>query len=197
MWNYYVKDGNYQGYNLKFRVGDLLDCFKPISNRRIDIFYGRVIYEENDQINILQEVINRIDTNIYETLRNPAIDEINYDVVKQRFMGELLEYLEDFRLFFKARSFSAEREYRFVIRLPLDFEDANSNLIETGYDLKNGLIVPYCGLKVNNRSNTFIGVTLSPMLESILAENGLRRFLRSYQYNNDIEIKQSEIPIRY
>jgi len=156
MWNYYVKDGNYQGYNLKFRVSDLLDCFKPISNRRIDIFYGRVIYEEKDQINILQEVIKRIDTNIYDTIRNPAIDKKNYDVVEQEFKGELLEDLEDFRLFFKARSFSAEKEYRFVIRLPLDFEYANNDLIKTGYDMKNGLIVPFCGLKVNNRSNTLL-----------------------------------------
>lgn len=195
MWNYYVKAGNYQGYNLIISVSNLLDCFTPIKNPDVDVFYGKVIYQNKDKMDILKGIIKKIDIEKWEK-QHAAVNEEDYDVAQQESIGELLTYLENFRLFFKDSSFSAEREYRFVIRLPIDFENTDDNVIKTGFEMKNGIVIPYCELKID-RSSTFSGITLSPMLESTLAENGLKRFLSSCHYNSKLSIKQSRIPIRY
>ncbi|MEA5026968.1 MAG: DUF2971 domain-containing protein [Erysipelotrichaceae bacterium] len=193
MWNYYVKGGNYQGYNLQISVNDFLDCFATITNPRIDVFYGKVIYNEKEKVEILKNIILTIDAKLHNDLLNVQQDE-DYDVANQEAQGELLTYLENFRLFFKDNSFSAEREYRFVIRVPLEYE--NEDVLKTGYEMKSGIIVPFCELSIE-KHNTIGGITLSPMLEKELAENGLNRFLKDNGYGDKIKPKQSKIPIRY
>lgn len=195
MWNYYVKSGNYQGYNLIISVNNFLDCFAPIKNPDVDVFYGKVVYREKDKAEILKGVIKKIAAEKQEKQKTAEGHKSN-ETIQQEYLYELKTYLDNFRLFFKDNSFSAEREFRFVIRLPEDFKNTDSDVLRTGFDMKNGIVVPYCELKID-RSNTFSGITLSPMLESDLAKNGLQRYLKSCQYNGKFDIKQSRIPIRY
>ena len=195
MWNYYVKGGNYQGYNIQLSVNDFLGCFAPVKNPRIDVFYGKVVYREKEKVEILKNIILNIDKKLYEDLQNINDDE-DYDLTTQEAQGELLSYLENYRLFFKDNAFSSEREYRFIIRLPLYYENIEENVLKTGYEMKNGILVPYCELRVD-KQNTVSGITLSPMLETELAENGLQRFLKDNGYNDKIKLLQSKIPIRY
>ncbi|MGI5849924.1 MAG: DUF2971 domain-containing protein [Christensenellales bacterium] len=195
MWNYYVKGGNYQGYNLQISINDFLNCFGPIRNPNVDVFYGKVIYKEKDKVDILKSIIQSVDQKLNDSLLD-INDEEDNDITRQESQGELLTYLENFRLFFKDSAFSAEREYRFIVRVPLECENAEDDVLQTGYDMKNGIMVPYCELKLD-KCNTISSITLSPMLENDLAENGLKRFLKDNGYSDKIDVKQSKIPIRY
>lgn len=195
MWNYYVKGGNYQGYNIQISISDFLDCFTPITNPRVDVFYGKVIYNEKEKVEILKNIILTIDEKLHNDLLSVEHDE-DHDIANQEAQGELLTYLENFRLFFKDSSFMAEREFRFIIRVPLEYDNSDDDVLTTGYEMKNGIIVPYCELSIN-QYNTISGITLSPMLEKDLAENGLSRFLKDNGYSDKIKLKQSKIPIRH
>jgi hypothetical protein len=195
MWNYYVKGDNYQGYNIQISISDFLNCFAPITNPRVDVFYGKVVYNEKEKVEVLKNIILAVDKKRHDDLKNIKHEE-DYDITNQVAMGDLLIYLENFRLFFKDNSFSAEREFRFVIRMPLEYDNSVNNVLKTGYEMKNGIIVPYCELSIN-KNNTLSGITLSPMLENELAENGLNRFLRDNGYSEKIKLRQSKIPIRY
>lgn len=188
MWNYYVKDGNYQGYNIGFTVKQLLDCFLSIDEP--DVFYGRVIYDAREQINFLKDLILDTNQELTERVEQYGKPEQFKDEAK----NHLLSHLERCRLFFKNECFVNEEEYRFIIRLPDDYTTKENGRISTGFDTRNGIITPYCQIKINN--NTIDSITLSPMLDRELAEQGLKRCLSSAGYSK-IPISLSKVPVRY
>jgi len=117
-------------------------------------------------------------------------DEL-YDNAK----GKILNFLEGARLFFKDQAFESEKEFRFIIKLPTEYSKTDHSVLNIGYEVKGGIIVPHCTLNIDKVS--IKSVTLSPMLDKELAEQGLIRFLTDCGYENRIEINQSDIPIRY
>jgi hypothetical protein len=194
MWNYYVKGGNYQGYNIGLSISKLLDCFSTITNPEIDVFYGKVIYKERDQINLLKDLLLKADQDLEDKLRQATSSE---DIIlsEQEIIGEVLTFIENYRLFFKDEAFSNEKEYRFVLKLPLEFTPNESDPISIGFDVKNGVFTPFCVLSIR-KENTIDSIMLSPMLESELAEQGLKRYLKLQGFSS-ITIGQSKVPIRY
>lgn len=192
MWNYYVKDGNYRGYNLGFTVGKLLECFPEDEN--LEVFYGKVIYSENEKIETLKDIILETNKKINNLYLGKGDIELR-DIYEQELIGDLINYLENYRLFFKDESFSDEREYRFIIKVPIDYTSENE-MMKIGYSPKNGIIVPHCEVCFENNS-LINSITLSPMLEKEMAENGLHRYLNQMRYSDDIKIVPSKIPIRY
>lgn len=194
MWNYYVKGGNYQGYNMGLSISKLLDCFSNISNPEIDVFYGKVIYKERDQINLLKDLLLKADQDLEEKLRKATSSE-DISLSEQEIIGEVLAFIENYRLFFKDEAFSNEKEYRFVIKLPIEFTPNTSDPISIGFDVKNGVFTPFCVLSIS-KENTIDSIMLSPMLESELAEQGLKRYLNLKGFSS-ITIEQSKVPIRY
>ncbi|BCN30978.1 DUF2971 domain-containing protein [Anaeromicropila herbilytica] len=194
MWNYYVKGGNYQGYNLGIAVNSILKSFSALKNENIELLYGKVLYNESEQIRYLKEGILNIDRCLRGELESiddlQLIDEL-YDNAK----GKILDFLESARLFFKDQAFESEKEFRFIIKLPTEYAQKNHSVLNVGYDVKGGIIVPHCTLNIEKAS--FKSVTLSPMLDKELAEQGLNRFLTDCGYENKIDINQSGIPIRY
>ena len=59
MWNYYVNNGSYQGYNIGIRVIDLLKTFDTPETNQMDAFivrYGKVLYKEKDQFAEIQRL---------------------------------------------------------------------------------------------------------------------------------------------
>lgn len=195
MWNYYVKNGKYQGYNIGFGISHLLDCFLSISNPEVDVFYGQVIYKEKDQIRLLKDLLFKADQDFEEKMRNAASEEDLHAGV-QEIIEEVLSYIENYRLFFKDEAFSNEKEYRFILKLPLDYKKAENDPINMGFDVRNGVFTPYCDLSIN-KQKTIDAINLSPMLESELAKQGLSRYLKQMGYNKKNVIGQSSIPIRY
>lgn len=195
MWNYYVKGGNYQGYNIGFNVRQLLDCFSTIENADVDVFYGRIMYKGKEQIEFLKAILLKADEELEEKLRKATsgeeVDNANHEAI-----DSVMNYIENYRLFFKDESFSNEKEYRFIIKLPLEYTPNDNSPLLTGFDVRNGIIVPYCQLTISKESS-IESIMLSPMLESELAKQGLKRFLWSRGYNSKINIVQSKVPIRY
>ena len=51
MWNYYVNNSNYQGYNIGININSLLKQFENIQNnpKKMIIYYGDVIYNQAEQ----------------------------------------------------------------------------------------------------------------------------------------------------
>jgi len=195
MWNYYVKNDRYQGYNLGFSVYQILRNFAKIKNPEIEIFYGTIIYDESTQISVLEELFFEYDQILEVKLRQSSSYE-EHQVVHDEILGEMLEQIEGYRLFFKNDSFSDEREYRFVIRMPVEYVSKKDDYLMMGYDIRNGIIVPHCDLSFS-RANAISTLRLSPMLEYELAKQGLLRFLHFNGYGDKIMIEKSEIPIRY
>lgn len=203
MWNYYIKDGNYQGYNIGFTVNRILNCFDSIIDSKVFINYGEVIYDENEQIKILKKMLIDADRELERQIENIEEKEAGYEVYQeelqiaiQNTIGEIVYYIEKYRLFFKDSAFKNESEFRFVMKLPTDFNPEKNETLQVNYNLKHGIFVPYCDLKID-KSKTINSIMLSPMLEDELAKSGLERFLKHHGYNNKIQINQSKIPIRY
>lgn len=186
MWNYYVKGGNFQGYNVGFTVHKLLECFSTVKNPSVDVFHGEVLYKERDQIDFLKNLLIRADQELRET--NRSSKDLQQDVIT---------YLENFRLFFKDEAFINEQEYRFVLRIPEDYIPSESDPFSIGgFDIKNGNITPYSRLMIN-KEKTIDSIKLSPMLEAEISKQGIRRYLNHGGYNREIEISLSKVPIRF
>jgi hypothetical protein len=192
MWNYYVKNGNYQGYNICFTIGRLVKCLERINISNMRVFYGQVLYTEKEQMNALQMMLMELNDEYvsqYELTQNKeqALWEIGLKVHN---------YINDYKLFYKNEAFAGEREYRFVIKLPGDYESREQQELKMGFAIKNGVITPCCEI-VLDPMETVNSITIAPIMEKGLAETGLRRFLMMHHYNPRLQIEASSIPIRY
>lgn len=195
MWNYYVKGANYQGYNIGLSVNEIVKVLSAKLGNHVKLFYGQVIYNDKEKIEILKNIITKVDADLHEALQHRRYPE-DYDIFTQTHQGELISYIDNFRLFFKDSAFSSEKEYRFVLRIP---DDANLNLddgLKICYDIKQGIITPYCDM-ILDKTSVIKRITISPMIENQLAKSGLERFLKDNLYDHNIDIDTSRIPIRY
>lgn len=189
MWNYYVKSGTYQGYNIGLSVNDIVKDLSVKVGSFGKLFYGQVIYKDKEKVEILKKIITKVDADLHDALIQSKYSK-DYDLMTQEHYGKLILYIENHRLFFKDASFSGEKEYRFVLRLP---DDDNMNI---GYNMKQGIMTPYCDMSFE-KSGIIKRITISPMLETQLAKSGLKRFLKDNGYDSKIDIDNSKIPIRY
>ncbi len=194
LWNYYVKSGNYQGYNLGFNINKFLDCFSIIKNRDVNVYYGKVVYNNRKKIDILKDLLSKANMEFENKKREKANEE--YETIRQEIINNLLEYIQDYRLFFKDEAFTNEKEFRFIIKMPFHYKRIKIDPLEMNYEVRNGIITPYCELPIS-KDKTIELITLSPMMESELAILGVRRFLEHNEFNFTIDIRQSRIPIRY
>jgi len=110
--------------------------------------------------------------------------------------GELLSYIQNYRLFFKDGSFSGEKEYRFVIKMPAAQQKHSSNTPQVNYSIRQGVITPHCDVRFE-KEGVIKKITLAPMMDHELAKVGLERYLHDQGYKKEIIIDNSNIPIRY
>lgn len=194
MWNYYVKGGNYQGYNIGFSVKNIVESFAAITDHKISLFYGPVIYKSKEQVTLIKHAIIDTDEALHKALLNEA-DPVERDLIRQDYYAELLMHIERLRLFFKNEAFSSEKEYRFVIRMPVN-ADTSKGALRTGYTIKKGVITPHCDVSFA-KTGVVKGITIAPIMETELAKIGLTRFLADNGYGSKVDIDYSDIPIRY
>lgn len=208
MWNYYVNNSNYQGYNIGININSLLKQFENIQNnpKKMIIYYGDVIYNPAEQYKAIdtflrqREYVLKGHINAYSDFMQDAND---------RFLtfgkALLLLYIESHGVFYKHPCFSHEKEFRVVIEIDKEtvphneqearqfFGDENGCMFEN-YTIKNGIVVPF--LQVPFQRNLVKEITISPTTEFEIARAGIEELLKSLQYKN-IVIKPSEIPIRF
>ena len=198
MWNYYVQNGRYEGFNIGFNLCELIRTFDTPSEKEIEgfsVYYGKVIYKKEKQYEAAKEIVERI-----EKMKNYGVDPILPFAAMS-----LRNEIESRGLFIKHPEFAFEREHRIVVhiaekRIPHTVEDAkkyfgeNNKQIVEDFCVKNGLIVPF--LKVKIPVASIAKVTISPIAEFDLASKGVNEFLRTKGFNK-AEVVPSKIPIRF
>lgn len=191
MWNYYLKDGKYQGYNIAISIEKILEYFSCVVPQNIELWHGPVIYSILDQEEELIQLIANIDRELIMLRKDVSYNDY-WESFFQKAQEQIIDTIELYRLFFKDNSFKNEQEYRFVLKIP----DVNieSEYFSYNFMVKNGVFVPYYDLSIS--SKIINSIKISPMIEEGIAKSGLSMFLKKYSCNN-IEISQSKIPIRY
>lgn len=194
MWNYYVHNGKYEGYNIGFDVYNFLKSFDTESRNTADpvtFYYGKVLYNERDQFRELKSVADFIEKN----RRRLGSYAVPHNMVFLR------QYIESHGLFFKHAAFQAEKEFRIVLSLTDNRVSAsrenyyNENLkkMKPGFYERNGVLVPYMAIPINK--NAVKQITISPIIEKSIAEQSMNEFLQINGYN--ASVVTSNIPIRF
>ena len=197
MWNYYVHEGKYQGYNIGFNVEKLLKSLDSDTSKSIDPFsvvYGNFLYDSRKQKEEILHLFNRMEDNI-----NKASDkskEIDYYVM------DLRSYIDSYGAFYKNPSFAQEKEFRFCIEIDDDrlnqkkshYSGTTNKKMNCRYRVSYGLIVPYIAVKFNKDAVSTIH--MSPMIEYQIAKESIREVLEDYHYER-VRVWKSKIPIRF
>lgn len=197
MWNYYVQNNQYQGYNMGIDIYEFLKTFEIPSKDVLDsfiVYYGKVVYKKESQLEIMGNIVERI-----EKLHKPNGLSL-YDGV-----FELKKMLDSEGLFIKHPEFSSEQEFRIVVhiaegRIPHNEKESqkyfgeNNKFIVEDFCVKGGLIVPF--LKVRIPCNAITKVTVSPITEYELAQQSIQELLSINGYTK-ATVEQSKIPIRF
>ncbi len=178
LWNYYTKSSESIGYNIIFDTEKFL---KYSNDGSLIKQYGKVIYDKNEQLTILNNLI----TNLYQRFK-----ELGDNFTGQNILFQDFAYLiSEFSIFFKDKSFKQEEEFRFVWE-----SSKNANIRE----YKN-IFIPY--LKYNIPIVGILGITISPTNQSNIVELGLQQLIQNYLYeaerNISYRIDKSNIPLRY
>lgn len=195
MWNYYVNNGNYQGYNIGLKLSKILKTFDTDNQKELNsfsVYYGEVIYSAKEQ----EKEIKKLAEEIEKKYKN---DRIEYAVLKIR------AYAESQGLFYKSNKFSGEKEYRILVcmsddnvpRLKSDAQKyfgKNNKELSEGFCTKNGLIVPFLNVKLPFESISRI--TTSPITEYNIAKEGIKEVLKT-KGQSSIPVYKSTIPIRF
>lgn len=205
MWNYYVSNGIYRGYNIGFEPHKLLKTFDVDNFNTADafmVYYGPVIYNKNDQLKEISSLADTVTKYVKSTFHD---SENNYKYATI----SLKQYIDSYGLFFKNTSFRSEEEYRIVISIaneliPHDIKVAqkyygeNNKKMCEGFYTKNGFIVPF--LNVTLPPDAISRVTISPITEANIAKESVKELLDigNFRYNNKrVSIYHSKIPIRF
>lgn len=193
MWNYYSK-GN--GINIKFESKTLLSSLeKHVKNavvKPVAFLHGRVIYEEDKQVEILKKVLN-------------DFSRVNqYD--NEWYLFAPMAVL-NIGTFFKHYGFRDEREYRIAYNLYNNLEDP-TRCLSLYLDVehketyrfnvyqKENMLIPYVDVHFDN--DAIKGIVLSPRLITEYYADGLRLLLNMNGLNKEnIKIEKSSIPLRF
>ena len=196
LWNYYVKNDNYCGYN----IGINLDAIKDVWKQKVSIQYGDVIYDKTEQVNIFYDFISD-----YIKSCDPKNDG-EIEMAKLGLIGKLGLKIDEHKMFFKATAFRDEKEYRFVIEDKTIIEknqriederildDSTKREFRLG---KSGVPTPYIEWNWGELAPNLIKqISLSPMMEYDLAKESLEQLF--FDYNHDgIDIIPSSIKARF
>lgn len=191
MWNYYVNNGLYQGYNIGINIQCFLETFKMGKNA-LDpflVYYGNVLYNKKQQFDELENIFTELE------------QEKNFCYISVK----LKMYIDTFCAFFKSSKFSDEKEFRIVIEIndsrvnrinknSEKYIGSNNKYIKYDFCVKNGIIVPFLTVKLIKDS--FKRITISPIMESQITQESIRELLNANDYKG-CRVYQSTIPIRF
>ncbi len=197
MWSYFTENGNYTGYSLRINIESLINFFSLIPG--ITLVHGKVIYDEKRQIKQLKDKIDSLDDQYYENMEHGkdfkyGTEEYPFqDILAERYQIDLTDFILDRCLFYKSHAFESEAEYRFIVKVPTDYNGENFKLKHSIG--KNGIIKPHRELTIN--PFIFIDqIRLSPMMEKEVAKAGLISLL-GLSYKNQFDIQYSDIDVRF
>lgn len=195
MWNYYIHNNVYEGYNIGFNIPKLLKTFDTNAFVRdpFIVYYGDVLYQQKDQESEISRLLAHI-----EKMADNATDN-SYEIAAIT----LRNYIESQGYFFKHKSFAAETEFRIIVsisdaRIKKKKADKNweSNMkeVEEDFFIRNGLVVPCFAVAIPD--DAISRIYLSPVAEEEIAKNGVRELIEFSGFVG-VKIYKSNIPIRF
>lgn len=179
MWNYYTKDGKYEGYNIGFSFFETqhVGVQNPFeTNCHFNLC--NVIYEDVKKERIIQDEIISCFS---------IIDDFDSQI--QSIQYHIMQFLKAVGLIFKSSCFKHEEEVRAIFTVP-----KSNQKFEVKYREKNGYIIPYIALAF--QKDNVREITIGPLLNDDIAQSNLMRMTRAYQYPVR-DFQTSEALIRY
>ena len=179
MWNYYTKEGNYEGYNIGFSFFNTQ--YEGVQNDLETNCHFRlynVIYDDKEKEQILTNEL------IWAYLQSRRFSD-NVNEIRHY----LVDFLKTLMLVFKSNYFRHEAEVRAIFSIP----QSNRNY-QVQYRDKNGYIIPYIELGFSKKNVT--AITIGPLLNDSSAKNSVNNMMRDLNYPV-FDIATSKVPIRY
>ncbi len=204
LWNYYTKGSSIQGYNLGFNSGELCRSIESRIKRENNqnfLLRGKVIYDKSEQIRIIRERIIDFYNAIKAKDRN---NSVNIQVFGN-FFNTVLDRMAVIGTFFKDSHFAVEDEYRICLyidiengeapSLSISTSDGGQKIIQRSFRESNGLFVPYYKMKYG--LECIKSITVSPTLDYKRVPQNINLLFEGKNANKDLQIIQSQIPVRY
>jgi len=193
LWsNYSNNDGYCIGFNSSNVIKSIIK-FNKEQNKKLEkdinvilnidkIEYGKVIYDKNEQIKIINDELKDFKKE----------DKLTND---EKFLVLAVTFIERMRLysfFFKNNLFKQEEEFRIV------FSISKKNNEFINYRDRGSLVIPFIILKLDNiiKTNYIELIKIGPKNKEEICKLGLKKYLEKKKMNN-VVIENSEIPLRY
>lgn len=202
MWQYYSKGGNYEGYNIGFRLNEIL---------RVNPFFvevGAVVYDEQTQKEYIKRAISAAYRDYHDNLS--IIQDLRYDqkMLLDYELSALRSNLAKLSCFFKRPCFSGEKEIRVVIKVPTEEKfrgqtwsgvKSQKENVKINYRFQQALMIPYIEMPINPHS--IESVTIGPITSSknvALEKNAdvVNEFVTN-RLGRSVPVSASEIPVRF
>lgn len=181
MWNYYVKNSRYQGYNLGLNVKEIQEQLSFDEEYIMSYHIGPVVYNNDEKKEIIKKIINEA--------------YLAKDSGLQCIENGIADRLMDLRMIFKNAAFEHEEEVRIIINIPKERrEDCLSKEVKIYYRNVQGLIAPYIEIKFPK--GTLKEVRIGPLMEDDKAKELLEEWLCGMKYR-DVDVVNSKVPIRF
>lgn len=214
MWNYYTKDVHNQGYSIGFNYKNLIVSLLQ-QNEELhgcNLSFGKIDYcisDENYASRALTQSIYAMSTAL-ETLRafiakeTPDFSKLKTSepIPYAKFFGNEPIFRQspslDILYFMKRPCFYTEEEFRIVIQVPDSVLKSLEENKKFKYRISNGVLIPY--LELDFDTSSLVGITLSPTINSDLAEQSIRDYCKYCNIDSDTfpeKIAKSEIPVRF
>ena len=177
LWNNYTKTVDSTGYNIGFDIEKLTNSISLTNNQKLLI--GRVIYVKDYQKELLQELLSDY-LLIYEKYRHSYQRKYLYEAIEDNILV--------YSVFMKDAAFKCEDEFRVAI---FEKGDVSSDL---AYREKSGAFMPYIKKSIDLKSIS--SVMISPTTRTDFVKRSVVR-MSNYFGLEDLEIKNSSIPLRY
>lgn len=195
MWSEY---SDFMGYCMEFEYGKLKETFQEHCGNDCTLFDGKVIYDHDEQIKLLEDTIERLllsDGEDYKTIHGwDDLDSAEEEDVKL-FVDHISVICLLYNMFFKKECFVQEQEYRMVFLCVHKREhQVPENSIPVEYRIKDEVFIPFIRMKLGDIS-CLKSVCVGTKNTSDLAVKGLRHYFGSR--NLEVHVRKSEIPLRY
>ena len=187
LWNYYTKNKDMQGYNIKMRTDIIRKILIPTSERKLPVHTGNVVYDKAQQLSTLKQILNRFCE--FQTQNDPnnrhIKDLARFAVDKIMMQG----------IFFKNPYFEMEKEYRIAIVPYIEETGEVYAELERKFMERYGIFIPYFDVAIPDE--LINGITVSPTMNFETAQKSLQNVLSLSTHLRQEDIIASKIPVRY
>lgn len=176
MWNYYSKEGKYEGYNIGVSFFDMHLHSTHVNDHILKLY--TVVYDDREKANQIKKQI-LFYYSLFKNFKNHITTIRNF----------LSTFLKSLSLIFKESCFSHEEEVRAILTV-----STNQNRFEVKHRQKNGYDIPY--IEYSLPITTVKSITIGPLLDEKRTREEVTLMLVDRDYNVT-DIRASQIPIRY